>query len=83
MTRENLAVASIYGPGACESVMDGPVGSGTFLWPTSERYISGYDYSEASNHRAIDIGGKMGNPIYSADAGVIVYAGWKDRKRHV
>lgn len=78
VTRENPAVASIYGPGACESVMDGPVGSGTFLWPTSERYISGYDYSEASNHRAIDIGGKMGNPIYSADAGVIVYAGWND-----
>lgn len=78
VTRENPAVASIYGPGACSSVMDGPVGSGSFIWPSSEHYISGYDYSEASNHRAIDIGGKMGNPIYSADAGVIVYAGWND-----
>lgn len=78
VTRENPAVASIYGPGACASVMDGPVGSGSFIWPSSEHYISGYDYSEESNHRAIDIGGKMGNPIYSADAGVIVYAGWND-----
>ncbi len=78
VTRENPAVASIYGPGACASVMDGPVGSGSFIWPTSEHYISGYDYSEESNHRAIDIGGKLGNPVYSADAGVIVYAGWND-----
>jgi len=78
ITRENPAVASIYGPGACQAVMDGPIGSGIFLWPTSEKRISGYNYSEETNHRAIDIGGSLGNPIYSSDAGVVVYAGWND-----
>lgn len=78
ITRENPAVATIYGPGACQSVMDGPIGSGNFVWPTTERRISGYNYSEETNHRAIDIGGSLGNPIYSSDAGVVVYAGWND-----
>jgi len=78
ITRENPAVATIYGPGACEAVMDGPLGSGNFVWPTTETWISGYDYSPESNHRAIDIWGKIGNPVYAADAGVVVYAGWND-----
>ncbi|MBQ4511821.1 MAG: peptidoglycan DD-metalloendopeptidase family protein [Anaerolineaceae bacterium] len=78
ITRENPAVASIYGPGACQAVMDGPLGSGTFVWPTSEHWISGYNYNEATNHRAIDIAGSLGNPVYAADAGVIVYAGWNN-----
>ena len=78
ITRENPAVASIYGPGACQAVTDGPLGSGTFVWPTSEHWISGYNYDEATNHRAIDIAGSLGNPVYAADAGVVVYAGWNN-----
>lgn len=78
ITRENPAVASIYGPGACEAVMDGPLGSGTFVWPTTETWISGYDYDEATNHRAIDIYGVIGNNVFAADAGVVVYAGWNN-----
>jgi len=78
ITRENPAVASIYGPGACQSVMDGPVGSGVFIWPTTETRISGYNYSEETNHRAIDIAGSTGNAVYASDAGVVVYAGWND-----
>jgi murein DD-endopeptidase MepM/ murein hydrolase activator NlpD len=30
------------------------------------------------NHPAIDIAGRLGNAIYTTDAGVIVYAGWRD-----
>ena len=78
ITRENPAVATIYGPGACTAVMDGPLGSGTFIWPTTETWISGYNYSESTNHRAIDIAGSIGNAIYAADAGVVVYAGWNN-----
>lgn len=78
ITRENPAVATIYGPGACQAVTDGPLGSGTFVWPTSETWISGYNYDEATNHRAIDIAGSLGNPVYAADAGVVVYAGWNN-----
>ena len=78
ITRDNPAVASIYGPGACEAVTDGPLGSGTFVWPTTERWLSGYDYDEGTNHRAIDIAGSLGNPVYAADSGVVVYAGWNN-----
>ena len=78
ISRENPAVASIYGPGYCEAVTDGPLGSGTFVWPTTEHWISGYNYDEATNHRAIDIAGMTGNAIYAADAGVVVYAGWNN-----
>ena len=78
ITRENPAVASIYGPGACDAVMDGPLGSGTFIWPTTETWISGYDYDEGTNHRAIDIAGSLGNNVFAADAGVVVYAGWNN-----
>ena len=78
ITRENPAVASIYGPGACEAVTDGPLGSGVFIWPTVETWLSGYDYDEGTNHRAVDIAGGIGNAIYAADAGVVVYAGWNN-----
>lgn len=78
ITRENPAVATIYGPGACQAVTDGPLGSGTFIWPTTDTYISGYNYDEATNHRAIDIAGSLGNSVFAADAGVVVYAGWNN-----
>ena len=37
-----------------------------------------FDYSPETNHYAIDIAGRLGNPIFAADHGVIVYAGWND-----
>jgi len=78
ITRSDPAVASIMGPGACGQVMDGPVGTGTYIWPSVERYLSGYDFSPETNHFGIDIAGSLGNAIYAADSGVVVYAGWND-----
>ncbi|MCX6056277.1 MAG: M23 family metallopeptidase [Chloroflexi bacterium] len=77
-TRNNPAVASSLGPGFCGSVMDGPIGNGTFVWPTTETWISGFNYSPATNHRGIDISGKIGNAIYAVDDGVVVYSGWNN-----
>jgi len=76
ITRSNPAVASILGPGACGSVYDGPIGTGTFIWPTPLHYLSGYDYS--SIHPAIDIAGSTGHAIFASDSGVVVYSGWND-----
>lgn len=76
--RKNPAVARYLGPGACGTIMDGAVGTGTFVWPTSLHYLSGFDYSPETNHPAIDIAGQIGNPIYAVDSGVVVYAGWND-----
>jgi murein DD-endopeptidase MepM/ murein hydrolase activator NlpD len=78
ITRANPAVAKIFGPGACGKVNDGPIGIGTFIWPTTEKYLSGYDYSPETNHWGIDIAGKLGNPIWASDNGVVVYSGWND-----
>ncbi len=77
ITRQNPASARYYGEGHCGTIVEGAYGTGTFVWPTTDRSISGYHYNPPI-HPAIDIGGQVGNPIYASDSGVIVYAGWSD-----
>ncbi len=78
ITRDDPAKAKHVGPGACTGSYDGIMGTLSFVWPSTERFLSGYNYSPSTNHFGIDIGGKMGNPIFAADNGVVVYAGWND-----
>lgn len=78
ITRENPGVAKILGPGACGTIMDGPVGNGTFVWPANNHYLSGFDYSPETNHYGIDIAGHEGEAVFAVDNGVVVYAGWND-----
>lgn len=77
ITRKNPATARGYGAGACGEVYEGAVGTGSFVWPTTDHNISGYNY-DPEIHPAIDIGGQTGNPVFAADSGVVVYAGWSD-----
>jgi len=76
-TRDKPATSSISGS-ACGVITSGYIGYGTFVWPTTERYLSGFDYNPSTNHRGIDIAGRIGNPIYAVDAGVIVYSNWNE-----
>ena len=78
ITRANPGVAKFIGPGACGTIMDGAVGTGTFIWPSNAHFISGYDYSPSTNHFAIDIDGDLGEAMWAADSGVVVYAGWNN-----
>jgi hypothetical protein len=78
ISRDNPGVAKILGPGSCGTIVDGAVGTGSFIWPASNHRLSGYDYSPSTNHFGIDIAGGLGDAIYAADNGVIVYAGWND-----
>lgn len=78
ISRSDPASAKIFGPGYCGTIIDGYIGSSTFVWPTSETWLSGYDYSPSTNHWGIDVAGALGNPIYAVDSGVVVYAGWND-----
>ncbi|MCE5208773.1 MAG: M23 family metallopeptidase [Chloroflexi bacterium] len=78
ITRDDPAVAKTYGPGYCGEVYEGPVGNGTFIWPTVEHYLSGFDYDPSINHYGLDFAGSIGNGIYAVDSGVVVYAGWND-----
>jgi lipoprotein NlpD len=44
-----------------------------WAWPTSGKVIAGF--SEGSNLKGIDIGGKPGQPVLASAAGRVVYAG--------
>jgi murein DD-endopeptidase MepM/ murein hydrolase activator NlpD len=77
ITRANPAAAAYYGSGYCGQIYEGAVGTGTFIWPTSATFLSGYDYNP-SIHPGIDIAGSVGNAIYATDSGVVVFAGWSE-----
>jgi LysM repeat protein len=72
VARGSSGTASVNGT-ACGS---GPVGSGAFIWPTTEHWVSGNDYW--SGHLGIDIAASLGSPVWAADAGVVTMAqgGW-------
>jgi len=58
--------------GGCDTSGASAYGTGTFIWPTVSRLISGNDFW--SGHLGLDIGAPMGAPIYAADSGVVVYS---------
>jgi peptidase M23-like protein/LysM domain-containing protein len=78
VTRDHPASAGVLGDGACPPITGGAVGTGSFIWPADHHWLSGFDYSPETNHRGIDVDGETGDPVYSVDSGVIVYAGWND-----
>lgn len=59
--------------GQCPGGYSGAVGSGFFVWPADNHFLSGYDFTAI--HRGLDIKATLGAPLYAADSGVIVYAG--------
>jgi murein DD-endopeptidase MepM/ murein hydrolase activator NlpD len=76
--RDNPEVAKVLGPGACESIPQGPIGAAIFIWPANNHFLSGYDYTPSTNHYGIDIDGETGDPVYASDSGVVVYSGWNN-----
>ncbi|WP_282926415.1 murein hydrolase activator EnvC family protein [Helcococcus kunzii] len=53
-------------------------------WPAGVRYISSYYgwrtapiYGGAQFHAGVDIAGPLGTPLYAAEEGTIIYAGWR------
>ena len=56
--------------------------TGTFRWPTSGRITSYFGGRKSpggigsTNHKGLDIANSRGTPIYAADGGTVVYAGW-------
>jgi murein DD-endopeptidase MepM/ murein hydrolase activator NlpD len=63
------------GAAECWGAVLAPMGTGHFTWPTDKHYLVGKDYNWRW-HPGLDLGGEVGDPIYAADAGVVVYAGW-------
>ncbi len=58
--------------GGCEISEGGALGSGSFVWPAANHYLSGNDYWDG--HLGVDIAAGLGAPVYAADSGVVVYA---------
>lgn len=73
-TGKNGAVRTLAGPGACTVTGYVLLGTGKFIWPAGNHSLSGNDYWDG--HQGIDIAAGEGAPIYAADNGTIVYAGW-------
>ena len=69
------------GAGACPNGYDGPIGTGDWIWPSPSSYhwLSGNAFSPPA-HSGIDIAAYLGMPVYAADNGVIVYAGWSQNR---
>jgi murein DD-endopeptidase MepM/ murein hydrolase activator NlpD len=78
ITRTNPASAQVWGPGYCDPVTGGAIGTGTFVWPANKHYLSGFDYTPKINHLGIDVAGNLGEGVYATDGGVVVYAGWNN-----
>jgi len=77
IARGRAGVGAAFGPGGCSGdFSSGAVGTGGFIWPSANHFISGNDYW--SGHLAIDIAGGLGDPIWAADGGVVVYSGWSN-----
>ena len=58
--------------GGCDTGEGGAFGSGSFIWPAANQYLSGNDYFDG--HLGIDIAAGTGAPVFAADSGVVVYA---------
>ncbi|MBL8046268.1 MAG: M23 family metallopeptidase [Anaerolineales bacterium] len=64
------------GGGQCWGPVAAPVGSGYFVWPTDHHVLVGRNYTYW--HPGLDLGGNLGDPLYAADSGAVVYAGWNN-----
>jgi murein DD-endopeptidase MepM/ murein hydrolase activator NlpD len=75
IARGSAGVGAALGPGGCSGdYSGGAVGTGGFIWPTSSHDVVGNDYW--SGHLAIDLAVGVGEAVWAADSGVIVFAGW-------
>jgi murein DD-endopeptidase MepM/ murein hydrolase activator NlpD len=78
VTSNGGAVVNQGRPGVCVGSFTGLPGRGWFNWPTAGRRVSGWYFRDPRNpaHGGLDIGLRTGEPIYAADGGVVVFAGW-------
>ncbi len=55
-------------------------GSGIFAWPASGRLTDRFGFRTFSGrwHGALDISSYTGAPVYAADSGFVIFAGWTD-----
>jgi peptidoglycan glycosyltransferase len=66
--------ADITAGSTCIITREGPVGTGDFIWPSQYQALSGGDFKPG--HPGIDLSSPQGVPVYAADSGLVIFAGW-------
>lgn len=74
VSRNPTTGVRVYRVGRCGEVAIPALGTASFIYPTSRRYLSGYNFS--SWHPGLDFAGRLGEPIYAVDSGTVIYAGY-------
>jgi peptidoglycan glycosyltransferase len=64
------------GSATCPGNQVGPVGDGKFIWPSVYQAVSGEKFSES--HPGVDFSTPPGVPVYAADDGLVIFAGWSE-----
>jgi murein DD-endopeptidase MepM/ murein hydrolase activator NlpD len=59
---------------SCANLRDIPQATGQFIWPSPYQALSGGDFREG--HPGLDLSATTGSPVYAADTGLVVFAGW-------
>lgn len=72
--RVNAGGVKVYSVGVCGEVAIPRLGANVYVYPVNTRYLSGYNYS--ASHPGLDFAGRLGDPIYAADSGTVIYAGY-------
>ncbi len=74
----SIGVASASWGYCGDTAVSGYGANGWFILPTGSYSVSGWRFGDPSNpgHIGLDYRCRLGDPIYAADAGVIVWAGW-------
>ena len=76
--RQSSTGVKVYSVGTCGEVAIPALGTGNFIYPANAHNLSGYNFS--AWHPGLDFAGRLGNPIYAADSGTVIYAGYSLNK---
>lgn len=77
-SQPSIGVASASWGYCGDQAVSGYGANGYFILPTGSYGVSGWTFRDPRNpmHGGLDYRCRLGDPIYAADAGVVVFAGW-------
>ncbi|MCL5996562.1 MAG: peptidoglycan DD-metalloendopeptidase family protein [Chloroflexi bacterium] len=79
--RQSASGVKVYRVGTCGEMAIPALGTGGFVYPANAHRLSGYNFS--AWHPGLDFAGRLGDPIYAADSGTVIYAGFSLNKAGV
>jgi murein DD-endopeptidase MepM/ murein hydrolase activator NlpD len=59
---------------SCGNKQKVPQATGEFIWPSPFQALSGVDFR--IGHPGLDLNAPPGSPVYAADTGLVIFAGW-------